>query len=185
MNAIQYFEWGGEGKKIVPITLVIENAFSKAPILNGKIPIDKPYKASISGVLLNQMGYDGSTYAESSVIQKNGNDLILKLFFKNNIIVKNIEYEQIRLSIDIDNDYNYFSNIHTIMNGTFYVNEKKIKYDGYYDRNRLIIFNSSLNVIFNSSKSASRNERVLLQYEDGEKITIKKLFNKQITMKIS
>ena len=119
------------------------------------------------------------------MIQKNGNDLILKLFFKNNIIVKNIEYEQIRLSIDIDNDYNYFSNIHTIMNGTFYVNEKKIKYDGYYDRNRLIIFNSSLNVIFNSSKSASRNERVLLQYEDGEKITIKKLFNKQITMKIS
>ena len=169
MNAIQYFDWGGVEKvETVSLITVVKDFFSK--------PIGYNIKD------LFPSGYSPSADVERNEIYKQGNDLVFKFFFKNNSPDRNIEIAYLNLGIHFHEDYKYFPN-YSYKEGSFKVNGRKIKY-GEFFMNRIFNAQYSLDITITSRDRRVGYDGDVLQYEDGEIITLKKLYNKEITLEL-
>lgn len=186
MNAIQYFDWGGVEKvETVSLTAVVKDFFSKPIGYNIKdlFPIQKPYIAFLRiATKTGYSGYGASTAVERNEIYKWGNDLVFKFFFKSNSPYRNIEIAYLNLCIEFSGDYKYFPN-YSYKEGAFKVNGRKIKY-GEFRLNRILNAQHSLDITITSRAHTYGDDGDVLQYEDGEIITLKKLYNKEITLEL-
>jgi hypothetical protein len=186
MNAIQYFDWGGVEKvETVSLITVVKDFFSKPIGYNIKdlFPIQKPYRAYLMiAPKTGPSGYSPSADVERNEIYKQGNDLVFKFFFKNNSPDRNIEIAYLNLGIHFHEDYKYFPN-YSYKEGSFKVNGRKIKY-GEFFMNRIFNAQYSLDITITSRDRRVGYDGDVLQYEDGEIITLKKLYNKEITLEL-
>lgn len=186
MNAIQYFDWGGVEKvETVSLTAIVKDFFSKPIGYNIKdlFPIQKPYQAHLLiAPKTGPSGYSPSAVVERNEIYKQGNDLVFKFFFKSNSPDRNIEIAYLNLGIVFSGDYKYFPN-YSYKEGSFKVNGRKIKY-GEFFMNKIINVQHTLEITITSRASRVGYDGDVLQYEDGEIITLKKLYNKEITLEL-
>ena len=186
MNAIQYFDWGGVEKvETVSLITVVKDFFSKPIGYNIKdlFPIQKPYRALLKiAPKTGPTGYSPSAVVERNEIYKQGNDLVFKFFFKSNSPDRNIEIAYLSLGIEFSEDYKYFPD-YSYKEGSFKVNGRKIKY-GEFRLNRILNARDSLDITITSRDRRVGYDGDVLQYEDGEIITLKKLYNKEITLEL-
>ena len=186
MNAIQYFDWGGVEKvETVSLTAIVKDFFSKPIGYNIKdlFPIQKPYRAFLNIAPKNSYtGYAQGAVVERNEIYKRGNDLVFKFFFKSNSPQRYIEIAYLSLGIEFSGDYRYFPN-YSYKEGSFKVNGRKIKY-GEFRSNRILNAQHTLDITITSRASNIGYDQDVLQYEDGEIITLKKLHNKEITLEL-
>lgn len=186
MNAIQYFDWGGVEKvETVSITAVVKGFFSKPIGYNIKdlFPIQKPYRAYLRiATKENYALYGPATVVERNEIYKQGNDLVFKFFFKSNSSYRHVEISYLSIGIEFSGDYKYFPN-YSYKEGSFKVNGRKIKY-GEFRSNRILNAQHTFEITITSRASNIGYDQNVLQYEDGEIITLKKLYNKEITLEL-
>lgn len=186
MNAIQFFDWGGVEKvETVSLTAIVKDFFSK-PIgydIKDLFPIQKPYRAFLRIAPKNSYtGYAQAAVVERNEIYKRGNDLVFKFFFKSNSPHRYIEIAYLNFGIEFSGDYEYFPN-RSEKEGSFKVNGRKIKY-GEFGMNRILNAQYSLDITITSRAHIYGADGDVLQYEDGEIITLKKLHNKEITLEL-
>ncbi len=186
MNAIQYFDWGGVEKvETVSLTAVVKDFFSKPIGYNIKdlFPIQKTYSAFLRiAAKTSSSGYGKAATVERNEIYKQGNNLVFKFFFKSNSPYRNIEIAYLSLGIEFSGDYKYFPD-YSYKEGSFKVNGRKIKY-GEFRSNRILNAQYSLDITITSRAHSYGADGDVLQYEDGEIITLKKLYNKEITLEL-
>lgn len=186
MNAIQFFDWGGVEKvETVSLTAIVKDFFSK-PIgydIKDLFPIQKPYRAFLRmATKTSYTGFGHAATVERNEIYKRGNDLVFKFFFKSNSPYRYTEIAYLSLGIEFSGDYKYFPD-YSHKEGTFKVNGRKIKY-GEFGMNRILNAQHTLDIIITSRPHIYGADGDVLQYEDGEIITLKKLYNKEITLEL-
>lgn len=186
MNAIQYFDWGGVEKvETVSLITVVKDFFSK-PIgydIKDLFPIQKPYRAFLRiATKTSHTGFSPAATVERNEIYKRGNDLVFKFFFKSNSPYRYTEIAYLNFGIEFSGDYKYFPD-YSHKEGAFKVNGRKIKY-GEFGYNRILNAQHTLDIIITSRSRFYGADGDVLQYEDGEIITLKKLYNKEITLEL-
>ena len=174
MNAIQYFDWGGNNVKEIPFCQVrVKDYFTTQ---NGKnierhMPIQRDLYSAITVHLLPEEIRTIKIYTKNFEAVREGNDFVCKAYIRSNFrttrVLKSISFH-IRLNSRPFASYLGFGNL--------YINGRKIKGD---DRIGNVEFSSD-HVALYAIKGTFEE---YMNYEDnGEAVTFQSLFGKELTI---
>lgn len=168
MNAIQYFDWGGNGGSIPFCTIRAKDFFAtqKGRDVERFVPIPFRYRSELSIGVNPYRARDISINKKFDYIRE-GNDLVCKTYINKNISESRDLSGLVFTSKFLDSSNTVFDKE---LYGYAYIEGRKINISAVIFTDRLVYFN--LDTVF-----MDNNERLTLQGALGKEIIIKDYYN--------
>lgn len=177
MNAIQYFDWGDNGKEIPFCKVRVKDYFTtqKGRNIERYMPIQGDQSSVILIHLMNpEEIMPIKIHTKSFKIVREGNDIVCNAYIRSNFrTTRKLK------AINFVVKFNSRPYIPSLSLGNLYINGRKIKGEG----NPCGIGVSYENISFDTTGSTP--EKGMIYEDNGESVTFQSLFGKELTIVLS
>ena len=173
MNAIQFFDWGGDGDKSIPFCSVRLKNFFKIP-KSDKFPWNA-LSENMTSVVYSTDGLDARVIkSKTAITKKEGNDFVLNFFIKESSLRDRKNLTVINFNCYLDGSlFNVGKS--TKFYAEIYVSGRKIKRDRGFSQ---VSF-------WEKNIGANMGENGSVRFEDNnEAVTLSSLLNKEIVFEL-
>lgn len=177
MNAIQYFDWGDNGKEIPFCKVRVKDYFTtqKGRNIERYMPIRGDYKSRITFGVINPSGTTSvDTFSKSFEVIREGNDIVCKTYIKSG-------FRETRKLTTVDFHISFYRRSYIVSQsyGDLYINGRKVKrgvgMSGIVVEEAVISFYAV----------GGDLEKGIIYEDNGESITFQSLFGKELTIVLS
>lgn len=178
MNAIQYFDWGDNGKEIPFCKVRVKDYFTtqKGKNIERYMPIKGDYKSKITFGVINPSGINSvDTFSKSFEVIREGNDIVCKTYIRS-------DFRETRKITGVDFHINFNSvreYIPSNSQGNLYINGRKVKLG--FAVSSIDVHNIGISFYM----AGGGLEKGMIYEDNGESVTFQSLFGKELTIVLS